>query len=124
MVAKTLRFSARSSGEVVWQLAEQNYKNFQQTARGTMLHIAILPYGTRPKRLADVPLNQLHWPLSTPSDLLGSVSDLGRLRSHHSLPKHMDLRSKGMGRRSQTFGYSGGTKSYSAVQFSNELRVS
>ena len=43
-----------------------------------MPHIAVLPYGTRPKRLADVPLNQLHWPLGAPSDLSGSVRDLGR----------------------------------------------
>lgn len=42
-----------------------------------MPHIAILPYGTRPKRLADVPLNQLHWPLGAPSDLSGNVRNLG-----------------------------------------------
>ncbi len=42
-----------------------------------MTHIAILPYGTRPKRLADVPLDQLHWPVGAPLDLSGTVGDMG-----------------------------------------------
>lgn len=42
-----------------------------------MSRVAILPYGSKPKRLADVPLTQLNWPLGTPPDLLGCVGDLG-----------------------------------------------
>ena len=42
-----------------------------------MTHIAILPYGSKPKKLGDVPLGQLHWPLGAPLDLSGRIQDLG-----------------------------------------------
>ncbi|MFY9237579.1 MAG: glycosyltransferase family 10 [Roseovarius sp.] len=42
-----------------------------------MPHIAILPYGAKPKKLGDVPLDQLHFPLGAPLDLSGHIRDLG-----------------------------------------------
>lgn len=42
-----------------------------------MNRIAVLPYGTRPKYLGDVPLSQLRWPLGEPPDLSLTVRDLG-----------------------------------------------